>query len=748
MQNIIIGKNSSLTKRNIKFLKNFIILSVNELNQKIIESKIDKNKKINLILNNFFPSKFLNDLNHSNYRQLCNLSLEKLIFLLEKLPTNKINKIIYTSSSAVYRLSNNISDEGQDQFNRQLYSSFKLAAEKLIINYANRNNKDYFIMRLFNTYGDKNDEFSFIEKIIKAKKNNDDITLINKGLSLRDFVHLDDVAKIYNLFLQKNIKKGIYDIGTGRGILIKDLIQITKIKSKKIKSLNKIEEIQNSIADTKKLLFQLPNFKFKKLTQYIKKELNLKNNLNLKSVSFLKKNDLDINGVAIYGAGNAGQQMFHELNKNNENVICFIDDNLHLQNSISNGIPIISYDDIFKLNIYSKIKRIFLAIPSLDKISQTKKLIKIKKDFFDVRFLPEKKFLLSDQINMNDLNIEEINNILNRKQFKIKKIKKLKNKKVLVTGAAGTIGSEICRQLIQQKVRKVIAVDKSEIGIYNLQNKNNSKKIHYKLVDINNIKFLEKIIKKENIDIIFHAAAYKHVNILEKNIFSAVKNNVIATYNVCKLSHKYSCNMIFISTDKAANPKSVLGYTKRVAEKICEYFNHLKNRDNFINIVRFGNVFGSSGSAITNFLDQINLDRPIKITHPRASRYFMTIIEACHLVIQTTEINSRNRIFVLNMGKPLNILNLAKSLGMIRTKINPNYTFKYQITGLKPGEKLYETIVDNKEIKTKFNNEIFFVKSKVNKKLNFIKFYQKLTFTLEKQNERKLLAQLVKIKNL
>tara|TARA_E500000178_G_scaffold66773_1_gene64061 strand:- start:3114 stop:4925 length:1812 start_codon:yes stop_codon:yes gene_type:complete len=603
-------------------------------------------------------------------------------------------------------------------------------------------------MRLFNTYGDKDDEFSFIEKIIRAKKNNDHITLINKGISLRDFVHLDDVAKIYNLFLIKNIKKGIYDIGTGKGVSIKDLIQITKIKSKKIKRVNKIEEIQNSIADTKKLLSQLPNFKFKELTQYLQKELNLTNSLNFKSLSYLKKNNLDIPGVAIYGAGNAGKQIFNELNKDNENIICFIDDNSQLQNSILNGVPIISYDDIFKLNIYSKIKRIFLAIPSLDKISQTKKLIKVKKDFFDVRFLPEKKFLLSDQINLNDLNIDEINNILNRKQFRIKKIKKLKNKKVLVTGAAGTIGSEICRQLIQQKVRKVIAVDKSEIGIYNLQNKNNTKKICYKLIDINNTKFLEKIIKKESIDIIFHTAAYKHVNILEKNIFSAVKNNVVATYNLCKLSQKYSCDMIFISTDKAANPRSVLGYTKRVAEKICEYFNHLKNKDSYINIVRFGNVFGSSGSAITNFLEQINLDRPIRITHPKASRYFMTITEACHLVIQTTEINSKNKIFVLNMGKPLNILNLAKSLGMIRTKINPNYIFRYQITGLKPGEKLYETIVDDKEIKTRFNNEIFFVRNKINKIFNFVKFYQKLIFTFEKQNEKELLKQLVKIKNL
>ena len=205
------------------------------------------------------------------------------------------------------------------------------------------------------------------------------------------------------------------------------------------------------------------------------------------------------------------------------------------------------------------------------------------------------------------------------------------------TGAAGTIGSEICRQLIQQKVKKVIAIDKSEIGIYKLKNELGKKNINYHLMDINDLNFLEKLVVNKKIDFIFHAAAYKHVNILEKNIFPAVKNNIFSTYNICYLAKKYACEMIFISTDKAANPKSILGYSKRFAEKICEYFNDFNKKD-FIKIVRFGNVFGSSGSAITNFLDQINMDKPVKITHMKASRFFMTIMEACHLVLQTTEI--------------------------------------------------------------------------------------------------------------
>ena len=195
-----------------------------------------------------------------------------------------------------------------------------------------------------------------------------------------------------------------------------------------------------------------------------------------------------------------------------------------------------------------------MTIPSLDKKSQKNMIMKLKTNFFDVRYLPEKKFLISDKIDMEDLNINEINSILNRKEIKLKRIKKLNTKTVLVTGAAGTIGSEICRQLLQHNVKKIIAVDKSEIGIYNQQKKIFKKKISFFLLDINEYSFLDKIIKDNKVDMIFHAAAYKHVNILENNIFSAVKNNVFATFNVCKLAVKNSCEMIFISTDKASKP--------------------------------------------------------------------------------------------------------------------------------------------------------------------------------------------------
>ena len=373
--------------------------------------------------------------------------------------------------------------------------------------------------------------------------------------------------------MTKKIDNGIFDLGTGNGYLIKDIVNFINFPIKNIKKKNNIEEIHNSIADKKNLQNVISKYKFKDIETYLKKKLSIKNKKIIKSITnFKNKNRRVSSGVVIYGAGYAGKKIFSALNNINEDTLFFVDDKISIQNTSYEGIPIISYENLLEIYKNYNIKKVYLTIPSLSKNLQNQIIKKIKKTFFDVRYLSEKKFLLSDKIDVNDLNINEINDILNRKQIKIKKINKLSNKTILVTGAAGTIGSEICRQLIQHNVKKIIAVDKSELGIYNHQKKTSKEKIYYKLLDINDKIFLEKIIKDENVEIIFHAAAYKHVNILENNIFSAVKNNIFATYNICDLSKKYSCEMIFISTDKAANPTTVLGYTKRVAEKVCEYF--------------------------------------------------------------------------------------------------------------------------------------------------------------------------------
>jgi len=316
---------------------------------------------------------------------------------------------------------------------------------------------------------------------------------------------------------------------------------------------------------------------------------------------------------------------------------------------------------------------------------------------------------------------------------------------ILVTGAAGTIGSEICRQLLQHKVKKIIAIDNSEIGIYRQQIKSNDKRINLKLVDVNDSLFLENIIRSNKVDIIFHASAYKHVNILENNIYSAVKNNIFATEGICKLAVKYSCELIFVSTDKAADPLSILGYTKKIAEKVCENFNNLKSNKNKFKIVRFGNVFGSSGSAINSFMNKINNEEPVQITSKKASRYFMTISEACHLVLQTISLRSDKSIFILNMGNPINIFNLAKNLAKIKSYHNPNYKFKYEVTGLKSGEKLKETLKGKREVIKNINDEIFEVTQNYEMKKEFKLYYKQLMEKYYKLNKNDLIQHLRKI---
>jgi FlaA1/EpsC-like NDP-sugar epimerase len=745
INNIIIGKESFVTKALCKILKNPVVLSANKLDLEVIK-KIQAKNKINIIFNNFFPSSHLNNLTHRDYKNFEKLSLEKLIEVLTIIKPKKINKIIYTSSSAVYGLSKNIENFKKDPLNRELYSSFKLASEKVVQNFCEKNKVKLYIFRLFNTYGNPKDNFSFIEKLIKARNENKKFTLINNGNSIRDFIHVNDIAKVYQIFLNKKISNGIYDLGTGKGYLIRDLVNYLKFSNFKIVKKNNVQEISNSIGEIKNLKSKLNNFRFVDLGNYIKKNSIIKNKDILNPIfNFKNKSKNKSSGIAIYGAGFAGKKIFYELKKKNKDVLYFIDDNTRLHNSYIEGIPVISYENLLEIRNHIKVKGVYLAIPSLKKNLLKNIIKKIKNNFFDIRYLPEKKFLLSDKIDVQDLNINEINNILNREQTKIKKINKLKNKTVLVTGAAGTIGSEICRQLILHNVKRVVAVDKSEIGIYQQEKINSSKMIDYKLLDINDNVFLEKLIKDKNIEIIFHAAAYKHVNILENNIFSAIKNNIFATYELCELSKKYSCEMIFISTDKAANPISILGYTKSVAEKVCEYFNLKYISNNKIKIVRFGNVFGSSGSAINNFIDKINNEKPVQITSKKATRYFMTVLEACHLVLQTIAIKSNGKVFILNMGKPINIFKLAKNLAAIKTKLNSSYKFKYMEVGLRPGEKLTETLKGNKETIKKINNEIFIVNNKNNNHYMFQKYYNELKSNYYKVQKEKTVNLLKKL---
>ena len=230
-KNIIFGKKSKLTDSIVKKIKNAQVISSADINFKKIKFK-NKNK-VNYIFNNFYPSFKLNDLNFLEYQKFVELSIQRLIEILSNLKVKNINKIIYTSSSSIYSLEENLRISEIDKYNRKIYASFKYSAEKIIENFCREKNIDFYIMRLFNTYGDESDKFSFIEKLIKIKKKNLKLKLINNGISLRDFIHLDDVSSIYKKFLNNKYTPGIYDIGTGEGQLIKNLVSFVNIDKKK-----------------------------------------------------------------------------------------------------------------------------------------------------------------------------------------------------------------------------------------------------------------------------------------------------------------------------------------------------------------------------------------------------------------------------------------------------------------------------------------------------------------------------------
>ena len=340
--------------------------------------------------------------------------------------------------------------------------------------------------------------------------------------------------------------------------------------------------------------------------------------------------------------------------------------------------------------------------------------------------MPEKKYLVNNRIDLSDIKNDQLNIFINRTPINIKKIASIKNKNILVTGAAGTIGFEICKQLVFQGAKKIIGIDHSEISIYNKKNQIDGK-VKLLLCDINDHVFLDQIVSNNKISLIIHAAAYKHVNILEKNINTALTNNIIGTKNVCKIAIKNNTNLILISTDKAVEPKSVLGYSKKVCEQIVRYYNTY-NKRKYFNIVRFGNVFGSSGSAVTKFIDQINNNQPLTITNKSATRFFMTILEACYLVLKITSFKKKNKTFILNMGKPINIYKLAKKLGEYKKNFDSNYEIKFIETGLEENEKLHEKLFEKKELLKKLNQNVYYVS---NNKFDHKKFY-KLFLDLEK----------------
>ena len=728
-----------LSSKISKKIKNSEIVSSDNFIKSINKINKDK-KKINLIINAFYSSRKLNNL--ISYKFFVQKSLLSISEIFDYINPKLINKILYTSSSSVYG-SIGGKAEFSDKNNRDIYSSLKIAAENLIKNFCIKNEINFDICRVFNLYG-LNDNFSIVSKLIELKNSNKKIDIYNNGESVRDFIHVDDVVLIYKKLL-KIKSSNIFDVGTGYGTRIKEIVDKLSLGNKNIKYIKeKNFEINNSIANNDKLLKKIKFRKFKKLEDFLKiKKLN---HLSNKVKSNYLENTLI--GSIIYGAGYSGKELFKQYREYDKNTISyFVDDDPNKIGNTINGIKILSFNELLNLSKEIQIRNIIVAIPSLNKKKKSTIFKKILPLTLNISSLPTKKFYRNNKINIDDINEISLEEILNKQiiDSTYKNLDIFKNKSILVTGGAGSIGTEISKQLLNSKLKKLVVLDHSEFNIYRLNQKINSKKMKIILGNIQDTKLVKNIIDEDKVDFIFHAAAYKHVKFLENNVYTAVQNNIFGTYSLLQAIKNKKIHFTFISTDKAVKPKNVLGITKRIGEILI---NHFSNEKKFIkskfNVVRFGNVIGSDGSALPYFFNQIKSDLPISLTDIKMKRYFMTIKEACELVLQSTQINTKNKILFLDMGKPIKIIEIIKKIFLIVKK--PNQKLKIKYIGNKYNEKISEKLsLKNKYSKTKFKKIYSIYEKKTNnKKINLlINYLNKKKETLDNKKLFSLIKKFV-----
>lgn len=421
--------------------------------------------------------------------------------------------------------------------------------------------------------------------------------------------------------------------------------------------------------------------------------------------------DKDSESILIYGAGANGRQLAVMLrHAYRYRIHGFIDDNKKLQGTYVLGKKVYASNDVEKLVASFQIKTILLAIPSASR-TERKAIIKHLSSLkLKIQTIPDMEEILQGTAKIDELREVKIENLLGRDPVQPNKDLLQKNvldQIVMVTGAGGSIGSELCRQIIRNSPQKLILFELSEFSLYSIQmelqeiikrEKLETIEIIPILGNVQNIERLEKVLSTFSIDTIYHAAAYKHVPLVEYNIIEGVRNNIFGTYYTAKLAAKYNVkSFVLISTDKAVRPTNVMGATKRMAE-LCLQALAQQKTDTCFSMVRFGNVLGSSGSVIPLFRKQIQKGGPITVTHPDIIRYFMTIPEAAQLVIQAGAMAKGGDVFILDMGEPVRIVELAKNLielsGLkLKTEDNPTGDIEITYTGLRPGEKLYEELL-------------------------------------------------------
>lgn len=406
--------------------------------------------------------------------------------------------------------------------------------------------------------------------------------------------------------------------------------------------------------------------------------------------------------LIIYGAGKAGLKLEEEYRKSEYKVACFIDDDVSLQKRSIDGIEIASRAKVKELAISKKLDLLIIAMPSVEAKVIHKIYDELKIYFEKIQILPSLNIILRDSPFSSQLKDISIEDLLARhpKDLDKKLIGTfLKDKKILITGAGGSIGSEISRQCLKYGASELILLDHSEYNLYAILEELNSQLVKPILQNVLHVEALEETFALYKPDIVIHAAAYKHVPLVEANIDEAIKNNVIGTQNTIDMAIKYKVKkFILISTDKAVRPTNVMGTTKRICEL---YAANIASHKTDIVAVRFGNVLGSSGSVIPKFKAQIEKGGPITVTHPDIIRYFMLIPEACELVLQSGAVGAHGDICILDMGEPVKIVDLARKM----CELSGKKEIEIEFTGLRPGEKLYEELlIDESEHKSKYES--------------------------------------------
>ncbi len=409
--------------------------------------------------------------------------------------------------------------------------------------------------------------------------------------------------------------------------------------------------------------------------------------------------------VVIYGAGSAGVQLATALGQGIEyQPLAFLDDDESKHGIILQDLRVYKPNRLQRLIDRKEIKHVFLAISSLSNSGRARILRFLTGYEVSVKIIPSYADIAGGRSNIDELRNVEVEDLLGRDPIEPRQdllVEAISNKVVMVTGAGGSIGSELCRQICRLKPAKLVLFEISEYAIYKIGEELDKTDIELVSVlgTVQDQEHLTQVMRTYGVNAVYHAAAYKHVPIVEHNVVSGVKNNVLGTHNAVKAAISAQVEyFVLISTDKAVRPTNVMGATKRFSELVLQAYQGKQSDSTNFSMVRFGNVLNSSGSVVPLFRRQIQEGGPVTVTHPDITRYFMTIPEAVQLVIQASAMCEGGDVFVLDMGDPIKIADLAKNMinlmeKTIRSEDSPEGDIEINYTGLRPGEKLYEELL-------------------------------------------------------